>query len=94
MKSSLLTLNGLSPWLPRRLTEAPGIQRLGYLQQKLPLSLHTMQILEGPKTFVCPVLHTLVPMEPHSRRVKEGASAYFLFHKSQNNLTVEGPWPA
>jgi hypothetical protein len=41
-----------------RLTEAPGIQRLGYLQQKLPLSLHTMQILEGPETFVCSVLHT------------------------------------
>jgi hypothetical protein len=50
-----------SPCFPRRRTEAPGIKRLGYLQQKLPLSLHRKGILEAPKIFVCSVLHT--PMQ-------------------------------
>jgi hypothetical protein len=43
--------------------EAPGIKRLGYLQQKLPLSLHKLRILEGPEILVCSVLYTFVPVE-------------------------------
>ena len=50
-------------WLPRRLKEAPGIKRLGYLQQKLPLSLHRMGILKVSEVFVCSISHTILQME-------------------------------
>jgi hypothetical protein len=43
--------------------EAPGIKRLGYLQLKLPLSLHRKGILEARELFVCSVLHTPLQAE-------------------------------
>lgn len=46
--------------LPRRLTEASRMKRLDYSQQKLPLSLHRMEILEGSGIIVCSVLYTLL----------------------------------
>ena len=36
------------------------MKRLDYLQQKLPLSLHRMEILEGSEIIVCSVLYTLL----------------------------------
>jgi hypothetical protein len=34
------------------------MKRLDYLQQKLPLSLHRTEILEGLEILVCLILHT------------------------------------
>jgi hypothetical protein len=56
--SPLESLDGVSLRLHRRLAEAAGMKRVNHWQQKLPLSLHRTEMLEGPEIFVCSILHT------------------------------------
>ena len=56
--SPLESLDGVSLRLHRRLAKAAGMKRVNNCQQKLPLSLHQTEMLEGSEIFVCSILHT------------------------------------
>src|SRR6202043_2160445 len=53
-------------WLQRRLKEGDRMKRTNYWQQKLPLSLHKMGILEGSEIFVCSKLHNTAQIQVNS----------------------------
>jgi hypothetical protein len=60
---STVALDGVSLWLPGRLTEAPEMERLVDWQQKHPRPLHRPGILKGVTIFVCSLLYTFSSLQ-------------------------------